>query len=126
MPLKTVKLAGKLMRGVPRLTADPDERMIVKAEGLLAFVDKTRSSAPAGGYASLRSKVVEKLNARLDEYAEDLIEELRKEETRSTPGPASSSNSAPASSASSATRRPPRSCVAGLQLRRLAKAAVIG
>jgi hypothetical protein len=77
LPLKTVKLAGKRMKGVPKLLADPEERFVTKAEGLLAFLDHTRTSAPVGGYASLRGKVVEKLEDRLDQYAEDLIEELR-------------------------------------------------
>jgi hypothetical protein len=77
LPIRTVKLAGKRMKGVPKLIADPDERAVTKAEGLLAFLDHARASAPVGGYASLRGKVVEKLEDRLDHYAEDLIEELR-------------------------------------------------
>jgi hypothetical protein len=81
LPLKTVKLAGKLMRGVPRLAGDPEDKLVVKAEGLLAFLDQTRASAPTGGYAALRHKVVEKLENRLDEYAEDLIEELRNQDS---------------------------------------------
>jgi hypothetical protein len=81
LPLRTVKLAGKRMRGAPRLTADPEERHVVKAEAMLAFLDHTRASASDGGYASLRNKVVEKLNDRLDQYAEDLIDELRNQDS---------------------------------------------
>jgi hypothetical protein len=82
LPLKTVRSAGRMMRGFPKLIQDPEPKMIAKAEGLLAFLDETRASAPNGGYASLRAKVVEKVEARLDQYAEDLIEVLRDEDNR--------------------------------------------
>jgi hypothetical protein len=79
LPLRTVKLAGKRMRGAPRLTSDPEDRHVVKAEAMLAFLNHARASASDGGYASLCHKVVEKLDDRLDQYAEDLIDELRDE-----------------------------------------------
>jgi hypothetical protein len=82
LPLKTVRSAGRMMRGFPKLIQDPEPKMIAKAEGLLAFLDETRASAPNGGYASLRAKVVEKVEARLDQYAEDLIEVLRDDDSR--------------------------------------------
>jgi hypothetical protein len=77
LPLKPVRLAGRLTRGVPKLQADPDDKAVTKARGFLAFLDGARVSAAVGGYSALRSKVVEKLEERLDQYAEDLIEELR-------------------------------------------------
>ncbi|CAN5338319.1 hypothetical protein BH11PSE2_BH11PSE2_06390 [soil metagenome] len=80
LPLKSVRYAGRMVRGMPQLTSDPDPRMVTKAEGFLAFLDKSRNSAPTGGYASLRNKIVEKLDARLDAYSEDLIETLRTDE----------------------------------------------
>jgi hypothetical protein len=77
LPLKSVKIAARLVKGVPKLQQEPDERAIAKAEGFLAFLDRTRASAAVGGFAALRHKMVEKLEDRLDQYAEDLIEELR-------------------------------------------------
>lgn len=81
LPTKSVKLAGRLMKGVPKLLQDPEDRAVVKAEGYLAFLDNCRASAPTGGYAALRNKIVEKLGDRLDQYAEDLIEEMRNEDS---------------------------------------------
>lgn len=77
LPMKTVRFAGRMMRGMPKLAGEPDERAVGKAEGLLAFLDATRASATPGGYASFRAKVVEKVETRLDQYSEDLIEILR-------------------------------------------------
>src|SRR5436190_11883498 len=79
LPLKSVKIAARLVKGVPKLQQDPDERAIAKAEGFLAFLDRTRASAAVGGFAALRHKMGEKLEARLDQYGEDLIDELRNE-----------------------------------------------
>jgi hypothetical protein len=79
LPLRTVKVGGRLHRGAPRLQQDPDLKLVQKAEGLLAFLDKTRVSAATGGFAAMRNKIVEHLQARLEQYTEDLIDELRNE-----------------------------------------------
>lgn len=77
LPLKPVKYGGRVVRGEPRLSADPDERAVAKAEGLLAFLHDTNTSASTGGYASVRGKVIEKIEDRLANYTDDLIEHLR-------------------------------------------------
>jgi hypothetical protein len=77
--LKAIKLAGKRMKGVPKLIQDLDPAAVTRAQAMLAFLDHARASASDGGYAALRNKVVEKLGERLSQYAEDLLEELRNE-----------------------------------------------
>ena len=65
------------MRGVPKLTEDPQARLVNRAHGALAFLQQTHTSAAAGGYSALRNKIVEKVAERLDHYVEDLLEVLR-------------------------------------------------
>lgn len=66
-------LAKKGSRGVAKLVDEPDEAMIRRAQGALAFVAELRSSADKAGYGSSRNKVLEKLNSRLDPYIEDVL-----------------------------------------------------
>ncbi len=76
LPLQTVR-QGRTLKGVPRLTQDPDPRMNERAVCLLTFLHQTRASASAGGFASARSKAQEIAEARLDEYVDDLLADLR-------------------------------------------------
>ena len=80
LPLQAAGFGVRLMRGAPRLTEDPDPRLVAKASGLLSFFELTRSTADQGGYGVARAKAAEKLNARLDQYIEDLLEGLRAED----------------------------------------------
>jgi hypothetical protein len=63
-------------RGAARLNADPDPAAVTRAQALLAFVNESRASAAHGGFGSVRTKVVEALDARIDGYAEELLEML--------------------------------------------------
>jgi hypothetical protein len=76
MPLKAVKFGAKT-RGAPNYRNPPETRAVTKAEGMLSFLAHVRSSAAAGGYASLRAKTIEKLDDRLDRYVEDVLDHLR-------------------------------------------------
>jgi len=78
LPLRSARINAKRVKGVPSLGDDPQAAAVAKAESFLVFVEHLRLSAPTGGYASARTKLVEALEDRLDQYAEDLIEELRK------------------------------------------------
>jgi hypothetical protein len=82
LPLQTVRLGPRTLKGIPRLTADVDPRMTDRAVTLLTFLQETRNSAAAGGFASARSKAVEIAEARLDEYVDDILHDLRSEEPR--------------------------------------------
>ena len=76
MPLQMVKF-GKGVRGLPRLTADPDPLALRRVEGLMAFFDYSRQFASQSGYGAARAKASEKIEARMDQYIEDLLEMLR-------------------------------------------------
>ena len=45
--------------------------------GLLTFADVVRPCAPDGGFGSMRSKVLQTLGKRIDQYVEDVLEQLR-------------------------------------------------
>jgi hypothetical protein len=77
LPLQTVRVGPRTLRGVPRLTHDPDPAQVDKAASLLTFMNEVRSSAAAGGFASARAKALEVLEQRLDKYVEEVLEEIR-------------------------------------------------
>ena len=79
MPLQMVKF-GKGVRGQPKLTEDPNPLALMRAEGLIAFFDYSRQFASQSGYGAARTKAAEKIEARLDQYIEDLLEMLRSQE----------------------------------------------
>jgi hypothetical protein len=75
LPLQMVKF-GKGLRGHPRLTDDPNPTALTRAEGLLGFFDYSRQFASQSGYGAARTRTAEKIEARLDQYIEDLLELL--------------------------------------------------
>jgi hypothetical protein len=78
LPLQAISmLAGKGGKGIPRLTGDPDLRLVTRAQGILAFICDVRPCAAQSGYGSTRTKVLEKLNTRLDQYIEDVLHVAR-------------------------------------------------
>jgi hypothetical protein len=79
LPLQMVKF-GKGLRGQPKLTASANPVALRRAEALLAFFDQSRSFAAKSGYGAMRTRVAEKLEGRLDQYVEDLLEMLRAQE----------------------------------------------
>ena len=64
---------GKIVKSAPKLAADPEPLLVSKAEALLTLLEESRGAASAGGFGALRAKVMEALEQRLDQYAEDLI-----------------------------------------------------
>ena len=76
LPSQQVRYAGRPIRQAPKLTEDPNPKAVAKVECLLALLDGTRLSASNGGFGSLRLKIIEAVEPRLDFYAEDLIEML--------------------------------------------------
>ena len=76
LPWQPVRYAGRSVRQAPKLTQDPDPKALAKAQCLLALLDGTRMSAGNGGFGSMRLKIIEGLETRLDQYAEDLLELL--------------------------------------------------
>jgi len=80
LPLQTVRMGPRTLRGVPRLTHAADQVLVENAATLLTFLREVRSSASAGGFASARAKVLEALELRLDTYVEEVLEEIRAED----------------------------------------------
>ena len=77
LPAQKPGYGGRAARLVPKVSADPDPKAIRRAQAYLALVDGARMSAGNGGFGSLRLKVVEALEQRLDPYIEDVLEMLR-------------------------------------------------
>ncbi len=78
LPTRPISMmAKKGSRGAAKLVEAPDEAMIRRAQGALAFVAELRSTADKAGYGSARTKILEKLNGRLDPYIEDVLHVAR-------------------------------------------------
>lgn len=73
-PLQPARIAKRFLKGVPKLAADPDPRLVRRAEASAAFLAGTRSIAAEGGFGASRAKVLDKLEERLADYVEDLLE----------------------------------------------------
>ncbi|MFI4951299.1 MAG: hypothetical protein ACHP7A_09730, partial [Caulobacterales bacterium] len=76
LPLHTVRMGPRKLKGVPQLSHDPDPDQVERAATLLSFVSELRSSAAAGGFAAARAKVLESVETRLDSYVEDVLAEI--------------------------------------------------
>ncbi|HZZ88524.1 MAG TPA: hypothetical protein VFE13_09350 [Caulobacteraceae bacterium] len=85
LPLHAVRLGPRTLKGVPQLTHDPDPAAVEKAATLLTFIGEVRSSAPAGGFAASRAKVLETLALRLDTYVEDVLAEIHADDGADIP-----------------------------------------
>jgi hypothetical protein len=78
LPTRPLTMMGKKgSKGAAKLTEEPDEAMIRRAQSALAFVAELRSCADKAGYGSSRNKILEKLNSRLDPYIEDVLHVAR-------------------------------------------------
>jgi hypothetical protein len=77
LPLQTLRVGPRTIRGVPRLTHPPDTAAVERANTLLTFMTEVRPSAAQGGFASARAKTSEELENRLDSYVEKVLEEIR-------------------------------------------------
>lgn len=80
LPVETSRLRGGANRGAPKMSDDPDARLVKRAETLLAFSDEVRSAAANGGFSGARNRMIEKANARLDHYIDYLIAVMRENE----------------------------------------------
>ena len=76
LPLVKPRLK-RIRRDVPKLDAPPDQAAVRRCETLLAFAAEVRFSSNYGGFAAARSKLLESLGERLDEYVEELLDLLK-------------------------------------------------
>jgi len=76
LPLQMVRF-GRGRKGAPRLTTDPDPRLVRRAQGLMGFFERSQTSASSSGFGAARAKVGKTLETRLDQYVEDLLEAMQ-------------------------------------------------
>ena len=77
LPVQKLHYSARLTRTAPKLSDPPDEAAAAWAMGLLTFSDVVRGSAADGGFGTVRTKVLEALGKRIDQYVEDLLEQIR-------------------------------------------------
>lgn len=77
LPMQKIRYSARLTRTAPNLTVPPDEPAIAWAMGLLTFSDVVRVSATDGGFGTVRTKALDALGKRIDQYVEDLLEQIR-------------------------------------------------
>lgn len=77
LPIQKLRYSARLTRTAPKLVDPPDEAAVAWAMGLLTFADVVRSSAVDGGFGTVRTKVLDGLGKRIDQYVEDLLEQIR-------------------------------------------------
>lgn len=78
LPLRSLSMMSKKgSKGAAKLTDEPDEALIRRAQSALAFIAELRTCADKAGYGTSRNKILEKLNGRLDPYIEDVLHVAR-------------------------------------------------
>ncbi|MFZ5670875.1 MAG: hypothetical protein ACOY4K_15415 [Pseudomonadota bacterium] len=77
LPTQKLRYSAKLTRTAPKISDPPNEQAVGWALGLLAFAEAIRTCATDGGFGSVRSKVLDNLSKRIDQYVEDMLEQLR-------------------------------------------------
>lgn len=76
LPLASSRLAGRMSRMAPDLSADPDSPAVADARALLSLLAGARSAAAALGCESLRKQTAEAAAERIDSYAEEVLQLL--------------------------------------------------
>lgn len=77
LPMQSVRTHGRRFASHAKVSDPPPVAPVDKALALLAFAEEIRPAASRAGYGSVRTKVLEKLHVRLDDYVEDLLDLLR-------------------------------------------------
>jgi hypothetical protein len=73
LPMRKVRMAGRMTRAAPCLDRGADPRAVAYAQGLFALLAATRASAQLGGYGALHVTVSKRLRERLADYADDVV-----------------------------------------------------
>lgn len=79
LPSHMVRVA-RARKSLPKLDTPPDGRLVDRAITILTFAEAIRSSSNYGGFASTRTKVVEKVGDMLDDYVEEALSLIRDHE----------------------------------------------
>ncbi len=73
LPMKTERVYGRMKREVPRIEQPAKPEVIERARQTMVFMRDIRTTANAGGYASLHAKTMQALEADMDTYFEELL-----------------------------------------------------
>ncbi|WP_374471363.1 hypothetical protein [Phenylobacterium sp.] len=84
LPMLPARLR-RIRRMIPRHTLPPDPRAVRRATTLFHFVREIRSSANYGGFASARSRMIEKVGDMLDHYVEETLDLIKTGDCESEP-----------------------------------------
>jgi hypothetical protein len=76
LPMQPARLR-RIRRMIPRHTLPPDEKAVRRAVTLFHFAQEIRSSANYGGFASARSRMLEKVGDMLDHYVEETLDLIK-------------------------------------------------
>jgi hypothetical protein len=74
LPVKTLQLHGKKLRGPPNLTKLPDRLATDKLLGLAALLSGCWTAAQVTGFGALRAKVIETQDQALETYVQDVLD----------------------------------------------------
>lgn len=77
LPTQKLRYSARLTRTAPKFSEPPDDPSVTWALGLLSFADAVRPCAGDGGFGSVRGKVLETVGKRIDQYVEDVLEQIR-------------------------------------------------
>ena len=79
LPSHIVRVA-RTRKSQPRLEGPPDARAVDRGLTILTFAEAIRSSSNYGGFASTRTKVMEKVGEAIDDYVEEALSLIRDHE----------------------------------------------
>ncbi len=85
LPTQSAGFKKRGTRPQPRLTDDPDPRLVEHARAFLTFMNAVRGSADLLGFGSMWGKTEEAVEARLATYVEDLLDKLHEHEEEDNP-----------------------------------------
>lgn len=80
LPLASVRIAGRMSRKAPDLTADPNGPAVASARAGLTLLAGARGVAAAYGCEATRQQAAEAVAARVDAYAEEILQTLHANE----------------------------------------------
>jgi hypothetical protein len=80
LPMRTMRVNGKFLRGPPNLSQPPDPLAVAKVMSLTALLSGCRTAALVTGFGALRSKVLEIQDKALDGYIQDVLDMLHRQQ----------------------------------------------
>jgi hypothetical protein len=74
LPMKTLRVHGKKLRGPPNLAKMPDPAATDRLLGLAALLSGCRAAAQVNGFGALRTKLMESQDQALETYVQDVLD----------------------------------------------------